>query len=455
MGGWSPSGLHYKDKPFPICQRFYLFHQVAQPQKQSHLEFAIMDFGDTHSTAFSESLECTSTLAQNALFLGNEIPPFNWPSTLSEPYLFEWSACHHLEVTREIEWMDKDDTTSLPTSQEAAIFDGEVDSDCNAVDWTSDQVPAGHSCGQSTFDLGYSRAPVIIPGFESLREPRPCVLKDLPLRIGSPCPSNISISTSQRDSKILSGCSFTEVEAILCNWPRCLKLVPMQEQEVHKRAHAQQLLSNWMPGTSCAWVGCTSKAGRNNFKLFQKHLETMHINPIQICTVPNCSHPGPFRGRHDLQRHNETVHRKTKHRCPYQTCRPPTNEFSRGDKLMEHLKYYHIREPCPYDHCKHKKSYEFTSKTTRHIVKEHDQYECRLRNCHGTFSGFTQNTLLEHLATDHSMEWESIFKAGENIKSAGDFVMRAEHLPGGDSMALMCNSCNFDSLRKNTLETQS
>ncbi|KAF8863594.1 hypothetical protein BDZ45DRAFT_105030 [Acephala macrosclerotiorum] len=215
-----------------------------------------------------------------------------------------------------------------------------------------------------------------------------------------------------------------------CDWPRCVKAGSFSSVEAwknHIKEHARSVRNSWKPLEPCCWYGCPSKARHKTSKLFEDHLNNIHINPL-ICTVEGCKHKKPFRGKADLQRHISSVHIDgVKSRCPFPRCMSEGRDFSRKDKLISHLREIHDTDPCPFSHCIGGLNPMIDS-TAKHIGKLHGEFECGLRSCRRSLSQFCERGFLEHLQLDHNMRWELVLKTRDAAKSLGSGTIRDEHI---------------------------
>lgn len=215
-----------------------------------------------------------------------------------------------------------------------------------------------------------------------------------------------------------------------CNWPRCVKVGSfgsVEEWKKHMKEHARCVRNSWKPLEPCCWYGCSSKARHKTSKLFEDHLNNIHINPL-ICTVEGCKHKKPFRGKADLQRHISSVHIEgLKSRCPFPRCMSEGKDFSRKDKLISHLREIHDTDPCPFSHCSGELN-PMTDSTAKHIGKLHGEFECALKSCRRSVSQFCERGFLEHLELDHNMRWEVVLKTRDIVKSLGNGSLRDEHI---------------------------
>ncbi|KUJ18217.1 uncharacterized protein LY89DRAFT_717811 [Mollisia scopiformis] len=216
-----------------------------------------------------------------------------------------------------------------------------------------------------------------------------------------------------------------------CNWPRCRKSSPFDSAEhwkSHMKEHSRNIQDEWTQGSPCTWYGCPSKARHRTKKLLEDHINNIHINPL-VCVVEGCRHKTPFRGKADLQRHINSVHIEcTKIKCPFPSCTTERRDFSRKDKLMNHLRDIHDTDPCPFvPHCMVKLNPELDS-TAKHIGKQHGEFECALGSCKKFASQFCESGFLDHLQLDHKMAWSMVLKARDIAKQSGNKALRDEHV---------------------------
>lgn len=230
-----------------------------------------------------------------------------------------------------------------------------------------------------------------------------------------------------------------------CGWLGCAKadsLSNVEDWKLHMKEHARTALDSWKPTEPCCWQGCSSKARPKTAKMFEDHLNNIHINPL-LCTFEGCRHRTPFRGKADLQRHINSVHVEgTKAKCPFLGCRSERRDFSRKDKLILHLREVHDTDPCPFAHCVVDLDPR-TDSTAKHIAKLHGEFECALGSCQEFVSSFCDNGLLEHLQLDHKMQWETVLKARDMAKNIGNKTLRNEHIMGAE--VYNCSICHQDS----------
>lgn len=215
-----------------------------------------------------------------------------------------------------------------------------------------------------------------------------------------------------------------------CGWLGCIKsgsLSNVEEWKLHMKDHARIVRTSWRPSEPCCWYGCPSKARHKTAKLFEDHLNNIHINPL-LCTVDGCNHKTPFRGKADLQRHINCVHIEgSKAKCPFLSCRSEGRDFSRKDKLIIHLRDAHDTDPCPFAHCVVVLDPRIDS-TAKHIAKLHGEFECALGSCKQFVSSFCDSGLLEHLQLDHKMDWGTVLKARDIAKNVENKTLRDEHV---------------------------
>ncbi|CZR51030.1 uncharacterized protein PAC_00905 [Phialocephala subalpina] len=232
-----------------------------------------------------------------------------------------------------------------------------------------------------------------------------------------------------------------------CDWPECshLEFSTTEEHKIHTKAHACDVRKCWRssePFNRCTWHKCSSQARLKTSKLFEDHINNIHINPL-LCTRDGCKHKTPFRGKADLQRHIDSVHGNTpKIRCPYQTCQSSSEKpYSRKDKLINHLRKAHDTDRCPYHHCVSSmfSSPDDCESTAKHIGKMHGEYECALKSCFNTRSQFSEESLMAHLQLHHDMNWEWVLKTRDIAKREGR-ILRDQHLVGQFEFS-DCTSC--------------
>ncbi|KAE8452852.1 hypothetical protein EG329_013124 [Mollisiaceae sp. DMI_Dod_QoI] len=229
-----------------------------------------------------------------------------------------------------------------------------------------------------------------------------------------------------------------------CDWPQCPQKGPFTGVEgwkSHKKDHARAIHKSWKPFQQCSWHGCPSKARYKTTKLFEDHLNNIHINPL-ICTIEGCRHKKPFRGKADLQRHINSVHMDgSKLRCPFSKCTTEGRDFSRKDKLISHLREIHDTDHCPYSHCVEELN-PMTDSTAKHIGKLHGEFECALRSCKKSTSQFCERGFLDHLQLDHNMNWETVLRTRDIAKIFGDKTLRDEHIIDVRDCNICCSFSN-------------
>ncbi|KAF8855482.1 hypothetical protein BDZ45DRAFT_804915 [Acephala macrosclerotiorum] len=242
--------------------------------------------------------------------------------------------------------------------------------------------------------------------------------------------------------------SDTSYSVFRCDWPQCSKeeFDTAEEYKLHTKTHARDIRSRWQPSNSsnkCTWYKCTSQARLKTSKLFEDHINNIHINPL-LCTRDGCKHKTPFRGKADLQRHIDSVHDNTpKINCPYRTCLSSYEKpFSRKDKLISHLRKVHDTDPCPYDHCVNSmfSSLDYCESTAKHIGKMHSEFECALRSCYGTRSQFSEESFMAHLQLHHGIRWELVLKIKDIAKKDEARILRDHHVVGLFEFS-DCTSC--------------
>jgi hypothetical protein len=227
-----------------------------------------------------------------------------------------------------------------------------------------------------------------------------------------------------------------------CGWLACTEassLSGVEEWKLHMKDHARNARDSWNPPEPCCWSGCLSKARHKTAKMFEDHLNNIHINPL-LCTVEGCRHRTPFRGKADLQRHINSVHIEgTKAKCPFLSCTSERQYYSRKDKLILHLREVHDTDPCPFAHCFVVLDPRIDS-TAKHIAKLHGEFECALGSCKRFVSSFCDSGFLEHLQLHHKMDWESVLKARDMAKNVGNKTLRDEHVMCAE--IYNCNICH-------------
>lgn len=231
----------------------------------------------------------------------------------------------------------------------------------------------------------------------------------------------------------LDTASAAETIGVLCQWPDCAKKeIPMavDEHKRHTEAHGRDVRTVWSPRKSCPWPDCRSKALHKTLRLFEDHLNNVHINPL-VCTRVDCNYKKPFLRKSDLQRHIDNVHfEKSRLRCHFPYCEHKKKPFCRRDKWLGHIRNHHKTELCPYNHCPAGRSSpeNRNEDSDKHIGKEHSVHECALMSCLNSVSQFSECGLLEHLQDAHKLTWEQVLKTRDSMKKASVQVVSREHV---------------------------
>ena len=81
-----------------------------------------------------------------------------------------------------------------------------------------------------------------------------------------------------------------------CGWVGCAKadlLRSIEDWKLHMKDHARTARDSWKPSEPCCWHGCSSKARPRTAKMFEDHLNNIHVNPL-LCTFEGCRHRTPL-----------------------------------------------------------------------------------------------------------------------------------------------------------------
>ncbi|KAH8656134.1 hypothetical protein BGZ60DRAFT_148863 [Tricladium varicosporioides] len=242
----------------------------------------------------------------------------------------------------------------------------------------------------------------------------------------------INQRTRSTRNKLTASPSSTH-EPAFCHYPMCdmAYFQNTRELKLHLNHHIAELIRDWEPGipSSCYWPTCTSNLVFNSRKLYQTHLENIHIKPL-LCTVQGCKHKSPFRNNYDLDRHIRTIHNSEKEwNCPYLDC--SIGPFSRKDKWLIHLRQHRASDfTCPLPHCSTEtvRSFQSQKQVVKHIQESHGRYECALGSCvNGQRSRFSGSGLLQHLELEHSLSEEGCSEAFNWMKSLKETTISLQH----------------------------
>lgn len=209
-----------------------------------------------------------------------------------------------------------------------------------------------------------------------------------------------------------------------CHWLDCARTSGTKVLIMtHVSDHLKTLARDWPGLTKCRWSNCKSKAVFHSIKPLEYHVRDAHLVPL-VCTVPGCSHPGPFGRKADLKRHEESKHgSKPEYRCNVKDCGA---EFHRRDKLILHSKSMHEDLQCIYPHCGAVVSGREAVQHERYAHPA-DGFKCALGSCAtGNKPCFTWTKLKRHLEDDHSMSRSDATRMADLAYNVGDLTARPE-----------------------------
>lgn len=180
----------------------------------------------------------------------------------------------------------------------------------------------------------------------------------------------------------------------------------------------------WSGTATCTWPKCTSKATFKLPRLLADHTLNVHVKPL-VCPTPGCSHRKPFGKRSDLQRHIRTKHTNgQEHKCPVQDCDANITGFSRRDKMLKHMREKHTLLKCGFNHCF---AEVLETETESHVRQFHGNFECGIGACENTHTScFSEDNLIRHLRTSHSIQWGPAFALLCNASNSEDKMARSE-----------------------------